>query len=124
KDAINEAMRDWVTNVGTTHYLLGTVAGPDPFPRMVRDFQRVIGEEARAQVLELAGRLPDAVAACVGGGSNAIGIFHAFLDDADVKLYGYEAAGDGIDTERHAASIERGRPGLLHGARSYLLQDE
>lgn len=124
KDAINEAYREWVTSVETTNYIFGTAAGPHPFPAMVRDFQKIIGEEARAQVLELTGRLPDAVAACVGGGSNAIGIFHAFLDDADVKLYGYEAAGDGIDTERHAASIERGRPGILHGARSYLLQDD
>jgi tryptophan synthase beta chain len=124
KDAINEAYREWVTSVETTNYIFGTAAGPHPFPAMVRDFQKIIGEEARAQVLELTGRLPDAVAACVGGGSNAIGIFHAFLDDADVKLYGFEAAGDGIDTEKHAASIERGRPGILHGARSYLLQDE
>ncbi|MEO5920307.1 MAG: tryptophan synthase subunit beta, partial [Pseudolysinimonas sp.] len=124
KDAINEAYREWVTSVDSTNYIFGTAAGPHPFPAMVRDFQKIIGEEARAQVLELTGRLPDAVAACVGGGSNAIGIFHAFLDDADVKLFGYEAAGDGIDTERHAASIERGRPGILHGARSYLLQDE
>jgi len=124
KDAINEAMRDWVTNVETTHYLLGTVAGPHPFPVMVRDFQRVIGVEARAQVLELTGRLPDAVAACVGGGSNAIGIFHAFLDDPSVRLYGYEAGGDGVETGRHAATITGGAPGVLHGARSYLLQDE
>jgi tryptophan synthase beta chain len=124
KDAINEAYREWVTSVETTNYIFGTAAGPHPFPAMVRDFQKIIGEEARAQVLELTGRLPDAVAACVGGGSNAIGIFHAFLDDPGVALYGYEAAGDGVDTERHAASIERGRPGILHGARSYLLQDE
>lgn len=124
KDAINEAYREWVTSVATTNYIFGTAAGPHPFPAMVRDFQKIIGEEARAQVLELTGRLPDAVAACVGGGSNAIGIFHAFLDDEGVALYGFEAAGDGIDTERHAASIERGRPGILHGARSYLLQDE
>ncbi|CAN5337515.1 tryptophan synthase subunit beta [soil metagenome] len=124
KDAINEAYREWVTSVETTNDIFGTAAGPHPFPAMVRDFQKIIGEEARAQVLELTGRLPDAVVACVGGGSNAIGIFHAFLDDPDVKLYGFEAAGDGIDTERHAASIERGRPGILHGARSYLLQDE
>jgi tryptophan synthase beta chain len=124
KDAINEAMRDWVSNVDTTHYLLGTVAGPSPFPRMVRDFQRVIGIEARAQVLELAGRLPDAVAACVGGGSNAIGIFSAFIDDPDVRLYGFEAGGDGVETGRHAATITGGAPGVLHGARSYLLQDE
>jgi tryptophan synthase beta chain len=124
KDAINEAYREWVTSVETTNYIFGTAAGPHPFPTMVRDFQKIIGEEARQQVLDLTGRLPDAVAACVGGGSNAIGIFHAFLDDEDVALYGFEAAGDGIDTDKHAASIERGRPGVLHGARSYLLQDE
>jgi tryptophan synthase beta chain len=124
KDAINEAMRDWVTNVDSTHYLLGTVAGPHPFPVMVRDFHRVIGVEARAQVLELTGKLPDAVAACVGGGSNAIGIFHAFLDDPEVRLYGFEAGGDGVETGRHAATITGGAPGVLHGARSYLLQDE
>ncbi|MEP6851514.1 MAG: tryptophan synthase subunit beta [bacterium] len=123
KDAINEAFRDWVTNVDTTNYLFGTVAGPHPFPLMVREFQRVIGDEARAQVLERVGRLPDAVAACVGGGSNAIGIFTAFVPDADVRLVGLEAAGDGIDTLRHAASITGGTPGVLHGARSYLLQD-
>jgi tryptophan synthase beta chain len=123
KDAINEAMRDWVANVDSTHYLLGTVAGPHPFPVMVRDFHSVIGEEARAQFLENEGRLPDAIAACVGGGSNAIGIFHPFLDD-DVALYGFEAAGDGIDTTRHAATLERGRPGVLHGARTYVLQDD
>ncbi|CAN5180672.1 tryptophan synthase subunit beta [soil metagenome] len=124
KDAINEAYREWVSSVETTNYIFGTAAGPHPFPVMVRDFQKIIGEEARQQVLDLTGRLPDAVAACVGGGSNAIGIFHAFLDDAEVKLFGYEAAGDGVDTPRHAASIERGRSGILHGARSYLLQDE
>ncbi|MBT2499913.1 tryptophan synthase subunit beta [Agromyces sp. ISL-38] len=124
KDAINEAMRDWVTNVATTNYIFGTVAGPHPFPEMVRDFQKIIGEEARQQVLDLTGALPTAVAACVGGGSNAIGIFHAFLDDADVALYGFEAGGEGVDTERHAATITRGRPGVLHGARSYLLQDD
>lgn len=124
KDAINEAMRDWVTNVETTHYLLGTVAGPHPFPTMVRDFHRIIGVEARAQVLELTGSLPTAVLACVGGGSNAIGIFHAFIDDADVRLIGYEAAGDGIETGRHAATISGGAPGVLHGTRSYVLQDE
>lgn len=124
KDAINEAMRDWVTNVATTNYIFGTVAGPHPFPEMVRDFQKVIGEEARQQVLDLTGALPTAVTACVGGGSNAIGIFHAFLDDADVRLVGYEAGGEGADTERHAATITKGRPGVLHGARSYLLQDE
>jgi tryptophan synthase beta chain len=123
KDAINEAMRDWVANVDTTHYLLGTVAGPHPFPVMVRDFHSVIGAEAREQLLAAEGRLPDAVAACVGGGSNAIGIFHPFLDE-DVALYGFEAAGDGIDTPRHAATLERGRPGVLHGARTYVLQDE
>ena len=124
KDAINDAMRDWVTNVETTNYIFGTVAGPHPFPAMVRDFQKIIGEEAREQVLALTGRLPDAVTACVGGGSNAMGIFHAFLDDPDVALYGYEAAGDGVDTPRHAATITKGRPGVLHGARSMLLQDE
>jgi tryptophan synthase beta chain len=124
KDAINEAMRDWVTNVDSTHYLLGTVAGPHPFPTMVRDFHRVIGDEARAQVLELTGRLPDVVCACVGGGSNAIGIFHAFLDDAGVDLLGLEAGGDGIATGRHASSITGGLPGVLHGNRTYVLQDE
>lgn len=124
KDAINEAMRDWVTNVETTNYIFGTVAGPHPFPEMVRDFQKIIGEEARVQVLELTGGLPTAVVACVGGGSNAIGIFHAFLDDTDVALYGFEAGGEGVDTERHAATITKGRPGVLHGARSYLLQDD
>ena len=124
KDAINEAMRDWVTNVADTHYLLGTVAGPHPFPMMVREFHRVIGIEARAQVLELTGRLPDAVAACVGGGSNAIGIFFDFLDDAEVALYGFEAGGQGVQTGRHAATLTGGSPGVLHGARSYLLQDE
>jgi tryptophan synthase beta chain len=123
KDAINEAMRDWVTNVDSTHYLLGTVAGPHPFPVMVRDFHRCIGLEAREQVLALTGRLPHAVAACVGGGSNAIGIFHAFLNDADVALYGFEAGGAGVETGRHAATITGGSPGVLHGARSYLLQD-
>lgn len=123
KDAINEAMRDWVANVETTHYLLGTVAGPHPFPVMVRDFHSIIGIESREQLLATDGRLPTAVVACVGGGSNAMGIFHAFLDD-DVALYGYEAAGDGIDTPRHAATLERGRPGVLHGAKTYVLQDE
>ena len=122
KDAINEALRDWVTNVGTTNYVFGTVGGPHPFPAMVRDFQRVIGDEARAQVLELTGALPDVVAACVGGGSNAIGIFHAFLDDP-VRLVGFEAGGEGVETGRHAATITGGAPGVLHGARSYLLQD-
>jgi tryptophan synthase beta chain len=124
KDAINEAYREWVTSVETTNYIFGTAAGPHPFPAMVRDFQKIIGEEARQQVLDLTGRLPDAVMACVGGGSNAIGIFHAFLDDTDVKLYGIEAAGDGVDTPKHAATIERGRPGVLHGSRSYVLQDD
>ncbi len=124
KDAINEAMRDWVTNVDNTHYLLGTVAGPHPFPVMVRDFHRCIGLEARQQVLDLTGKLPTAVVACVGGGSNAIGIFHPFLDDEDVQLHGYEAGGDGVETGRHAATITGGAPGVLHGARSYLLQDD
>jgi tryptophan synthase beta chain len=124
KDAINEALRDWVTNVETTNYVFGTAAGPHPFPAMVRDFQRIIGVEARQQVLDLTGRLPDVVAACVGGGSNAIGIFDAFLDDAGVRLVGLEAGGDGVDTGRHASSITGGAPGVLHGARSFLLQDE
>jgi tryptophan synthase beta chain len=124
KDAINEAMRDWVTNVESTNYLFGTVAGPHPFPTMVRDFQKIIGEEARAQVLELTGKLPDAVLACVGGGSNAIGIFYDFIKDKDVRLIGLEAGGDGVETGRHAATITGGTPGVLHGARSYLLQDE
>ena len=123
KDAINEAMRDWVANVKDTHYLLGTVAGPHPFPVMVRDFHSIIGNESREQILATEGRLPTAVVACVGGGSNAMGIFHAFLDD-DVALVGYEAAGDGIDTPRHAATLQRGRPGVLHGAKTYVLQDE
>lgn len=124
KDAINEAMRDWVTNVESTHYLLGTVAGPHPFPTMVRDFHRIIGVESRAQVLELTGRLPDAVLACVGGGSNAIGIFHPFIDDTSVRLIGLEAGGDGVESGRHAATISGGTPGVLHGTRSYVLQDE
>ena len=124
KDAINEALRDWVANVDTTHYLLGTVAGPHPFPTMVRDFHSVIGIEARQQMLDEFGFLPSALAACVGGGSNAIGLFHAFLDDAQVELYGFEAAGEGMDTERHAATLNYGRPGVLHGAKSYMLQDE
>ena len=124
KDAINEALRDWVANVDDTHYLLGTVAGPHPFPTMVRDFHSVIGIEARQQMLNEFGFLPDALAACVGGGSNAIGLFHAFLDDADVAIYGFEAAGEGMDTDRHAATLNYGRPGVLHGAKSYMLQDE
>ena len=124
KDAINEAMRDWVTNVDSTHYLLGTVAGPHPFPTMVRDFHRVIGVEARAQVLELTGKLPDAVLACIGGGSNAIGIFHPFLEDTSVRLIGLEAGGSGINSGKHAATISGGTVGVLHGTRSYVLQDE
>ena len=124
KDAINDAMRDWVSNVETTHYLLGTVAGPHPFPLIVRDFHSVIGTEARAQMLELTGRLPDAVTACIGGGRNAMGIFHAFLDDENVRLVGYEAGGDGVDTPHHAATLVQGRAGVLHGARSLVLQDE
>jgi tryptophan synthase beta chain len=123
KDATNEALRDWVTNVTTTHYIIGSVVGPDPFPRMVRDFQAVIGREARAQVLERWGRLPATVVACVGGGSNAIGIFPAFLDDRDVRLVGVEAAGEGLESGRHAASLGRGRPGVFHGSLSYLLQN-
>ncbi len=124
KDAINEAMRDWVTNVETTHYLLGTVAGPHPFPTIVRDFQRIIGVEARKQVLELTGKLPDAVLACVGGGSNAIGIFHPFIEDKSVRLIGLEAGGKGVETGFHAATISGGSPGVLHGTRSYVLQDK
>ena len=123
KDAINEAMRDWVTNVETTHYLIGTVTGPHPFPEMVRDFHRIIGVEARAQVLDLVGRLPDAVIACVGGGSNAMGIFHRFIDDAAVRLVGIEAGGEGIDSGRHAARFAASEPGVLHGTFSYLMQD-
>jgi tryptophan synthase beta chain len=117
-------MRDWVTNVDTTHYLLGTVAGPHPFPTMVRDFHRVIGVEARAQVLELTGKLPDAVLACIGGGSNAIGIFHPFIEDKEVRLIGLEAGGSGVSTGKHAATLTGGTPGVLHGTRSYVLQDE
>lgn len=123
KDAASEALRDWVENVPTTHYILGSVVGPDPFPRMVRDFQSVIGREAREQVLQRTGRLPTAVVACVGGGSNAIGMFSAFLDDTDVALVGVEAAGEGVASGRHAATLGAGRPGVLHGALSYLLQD-
>jgi tryptophan synthase beta chain len=124
KDATNEAFRDWVANVESTHYVIGSVVGPHPFPAMVRDFQRIIGIEARAQCLELVGRLPDAVVACVGGGSNAMGLFHPFLDDASVALVGCEAGGDGVETGRHAAPLTAGSPGVLHGARSYLMQDE
>ncbi len=123
KDATNEAMRDWVTNVESTHYIIGSVVGPDPYPRMVRDFQAVIGRETRRQCLEAQGGLPDAVVACVGGGSNAIGIFSAFLADASVELVGVEAAGEGLESGRHAATLLRGRPGVLHGSYSYLLQD-
>ena len=123
KDATNEAIRDWVTNVRGTHYIIGSVVGPAPFPRMVRDFQAVIGKEARAQMLERVGRLPAAVIACVGGGSNAMGIFHAFIDDEEVELIGVEAAGEGLESGRHSASLAAGRPGVLHGAMSYLLQD-
>lgn len=124
KDAINEAFRDWVANVDRTHYLFGTVAGPHPFPQLVRDFHRVIGVEARRQILERTGRLPDAVAACVGGGSNAIGLFHAFLEDPRVRLVGFEAAGHGVGSGEHAATLTAGEPGILHGSRSYVLQDE
>ncbi len=123
KDATNEAIRDWVTNVEDTHYIIGSVVGPDPFPRMVRDFQSVIGHEARRQILESEGRLPAAVVACVGGGSNAMGIFHAFVPDPDVELVGVEAGGEGIETGRHSASLVAGTPGVLHGSLSYLLQD-
>ena len=123
KDALNEAMRDWVTHVDDTFYIIGTVAGPHPYPAMVRDFQAVIGREARQQCLERTGRLPDALVACVGGGSNAIGLFHPFLDDAGVALYGVEAGGDGLATGRHAAPLAAGRPGVLHGNRTYLMED-
>ena len=124
KDALNEAFRDWVASVDTTHYVIGTVAGPHPFPEMVRDFAAPIGFEAREQCLALLGRLPDAVIACVGGGSNALGIFHAFVPDADVRLYGFEAGGEGVETGRHAATLTGGAPGVLHGAHSYVLQDD
>ncbi|MDP3712232.1 MAG: tryptophan synthase subunit beta [Mycobacteriales bacterium] len=124
KDATNEAFRDWVANVETTHYCIGSVVGPHPFPAMVRDFQRIIGVEARQQCLDLVGRLPDAAVACVGGGSNAMGLFHAFIPDESVALIGCEAGGDGVDTGRHAAPLTAGTPGVLHGARSYLMQDD
>ncbi|MBA3467146.1 MAG: tryptophan synthase subunit beta [Gemmatimonadaceae bacterium] len=124
KDATSEAIRDWVTNVNDSYYIIGSVVGPAPYPRMVRDFQAIIGREARAQMLESAGRLPKSVVACVGGGSNAMGIFHAFVNDAAVELVGVEAAGRGLDSGEHSASLERGAPGVLHGALSYLLQDE
>lgn len=124
KDALNEAMRDWVTNVDNTFYIIGTVAGPHPYPSMVRDFQAVIGRESREQMLARVGRLPDALVACVGGGSNAIGLFYPFIDDAEVKMYGVEAAGDGIETGRHSAPLSAGRPGVLHGNRTYLIEDD
>lgn len=124
KDAMNEAMRDWVTNVDDTFYIIGTVAGPHPYPQLVRDFQCIIGREAREQSLKQAGQLPDALVACVGGGSNAIGLFHPFLNDESVAMYGVEAAGDGIETGRHAAPLSAGRPGVLHGNRTYLMEDD
>ncbi|MEP2828772.1 tryptophan synthase subunit beta [Parvibaculum sp.] len=124
KDAMNEALRDWVTNVDSTYYLIGTVAGPHPYPAMVRDFQSVIGEETKRQMMEREGRLPDSVVACIGGGSNAMGLFHPFLDDTSVKIYGVEAAGKGIETGEHCASLKGGTPGVLHGNRTYLLQDD
>jgi tryptophan synthase beta chain len=124
KDAMNEALRDWVTNVRTTHYVIGSVAGPHPYPEIVRELQAVIGREAREQIQEAEGRLPDACVACVGGGSNAMGLFHAFVPDKSVRLFGVEAAGDGVETTRHAATLSKGRVGVLHGARSYVLCDE
>ena len=124
KDALNEAMRDWVTYVDNTFYIIGTVAGPHPYPAMVRDFQAVIGRESKTQMLELTGRYPDALVACVGGGSNAIGLFYPFIDDKDVAMYGVEAAGDGIETGRHSAPLSAGRPGVLHGNRTYLMEDD
>ncbi len=124
KDAMNEAMRDWVTNVHDTYYLIGTVAGPHPFPAMVRDFQSIIGTEAKEQMMEREGRLPDSLVACIGGGSNAMGLFYPFLDDKDVKMVGVEAGGHGVDTDQHAASLTGGKPGVLHGMNSYFLQDE
>ncbi len=124
KDAMNEALRDWVTNVDDTFYIIGTVAGPHPYPRMVRDFQAIIGREARAQCLEMTGRLPDALVACVGGGSNAIGLFHPFLEDSSVAMYGIEAGGYGLESGRHGAPLNAGLPGVLHGNRTYLMQDE
>ena len=123
KDAINEAMRDWVTNVRTTHYIVGSAIGPHPFPAIVRDFQSVIGREARSQMLERTGQLPDHIVACVGGGSNCIGMFSGFLEDKDVKLVGVEAGGDGVNTKRHSATLAAGKPGVLHGTKTYLLQD-
>ena len=124
KDAMNDAMRDWVANVNDTYYMIGTVAGPHPYPAMVRDFQSVIGDEAKEQIVKAEGRLPDSLVACIGGGSNAMGLFHPFLDDASVQIYGVEAAGHGLDTTKHAASLQGGRPGVLHGNRTYLLQNE
>lgn len=124
KDAMNEALRDWVANVEDTFYIIGTAAGPHPYPAMVREFQSVIGRETREQMMEAEGRLPDSLVACIGGGSNAIGLFHPFLDDADIKIIGVEAAGLGVDTDKHAASLTGGRPGVLHGNRTYLLQDD
>src|SRR5690606_5647578 len=124
KDAMNDALRDWVANVDNTYYCIGTAAGPHPYPEMVRDFQCVIGNEVREQIMEAEGRLPDSLVACIGGGSNAIGLFHPFLDDPSVQIFGVEAAGDGLDTDRHAASLTGGRPGVLHGNRTYLLQDD
>jgi tryptophan synthase beta chain len=124
KDAMNEAMRDWVTNVDDTYYIIGTVAGPHPYPKMVRDFQSVIGREARAQCLEMTGGLPQALVACVGGGSNAIGLFYPFLTDGEVAMYGVEAGGHGVETGEHAAPLTAGRPGVLHGNRTYLMQDD
>ena len=124
KDALNEAMRDWVTNIDDTFYIIGTVAGPHPYPTMVRDFQTIIGREAKQQCFELTGQLPDALVACVGGGSNAIGLFYPFIDDASVKIYGVEAAGDGVETGRHSAPLCAGRPGVLHGNRTYLMADD
>jgi tryptophan synthase beta chain len=123
KDAMNEALRDWVANVESTFYIIGTVAGPHPYPAMVRDFQSVIGRETREQIMKAEGRLPDTLVACIGGGSNAMGLFHPFLDEPSIEMYGVEAAGDGLKTERHAASITGGKPGVLHGNRTYLLQD-
>ncbi|MEM7400558.1 MAG: tryptophan synthase subunit beta [Pseudomonadota bacterium] len=124
KDALNEALRDWVTNVDDTFYIIGTVAGPHPYPLLVRDFQSIIGREARAQMLEQTGSLPDALVACVGGGSNAIGLFYPFIEDQDVKMFGVEAAGLGIDTDKHSAPLNAGRPGVLHGNRTYLMEDD
>lgn len=124
KDAMNEALRDWVTNVEDTFYIIGTVAGPHPYPTLVRDFQNVIGEEVRSQIMLAEGRLPDTLLACIGGGSNAMGLFHPFLDDEEIEIYGVEAAGHGLDTDKHAASLKGGRPGVLHGNRTYLLQDD